>query len=84
MAGDDRSKYGRFYFCVQMESGEEVRFHADVLLVEPCGALAGYADRDDGRRLMFAAGAGAWKAAFAASVLDGGPVAVEHWDHPDT
>jgi hypothetical protein len=82
--GTGAEKYGKRYWAVCLTNGDEVFVHADELTVETSGALVGSSAReDDGHKikmLTFAVGPGGWKHAYAASVIDGGAVAVEHWD----
>ena len=77
-------RYGRYYWCVEMSGGAEVYLHADRLEVTHVGALVAWCDTP-GIDLtqpfqVFACGVGMWRHFFAASVIDGCAVAVEHWD----
>ncbi len=77
-------KYGRFYWCVktsQSQSGE-IYVHADAARVQDDGTLVFYQEPDVDRTelINLALASGTWTAVYAASVVDGSAVAVEHWD----
>ena len=69
--------YGERYWCVRTRQATdgELYFHADTVDVTPSGALDARGKR--GHTVVLLA-AGQWQAVFAASVIDGRPVAVEH------
>ncbi len=71
-------RYGRFYWGVKtpLSASGEVYLNADRVSVRD-GCLVFTAGRDYGINLIFAPGH--WQACFAASCIDGHPVAVEHW-----
>jgi hypothetical protein len=75
----DTSQYGKLYWCVKTVSSGTVRLHADEATVEH-GALVLRSHKDEHWHTRFAVGPGEWRYCYAASVLDGGAVAVEHWD----
>lgn len=74
--------YGIHYWCVTGD-GEPVFVYADRLEVTPGGALVAWGGfRKEGARVereqqLWAAAPGQWKAFYAASLIDGRPVAVE-------
>jgi hypothetical protein len=77
-------RYGRHYWCVKTPRSKsgEVYVHADeVQIVDGALVLIRKADDEKGRPALpnLAFAPGHWCAFFAASVLDGNPVAVEHW-----
>ena len=73
--------YGAHYWCVTGD-GEPVFVYADRVEVTPCGALVAWGGyRKEGGRVereqqLWGAGPGQWKGFFAASLIDGRPVAV--------
>jgi hypothetical protein len=73
--------YGTHYWCVTGD-GEPVFVYADRLEITTCGALIAWGSyRKEGARTeheqqLWAAAPGQWKTFFAASLLDGRPVAV--------
>jgi hypothetical protein len=76
------SDYGAHYWCVTAD-GEPVRLYADRMEVTGSGALVAWGGyRKEGvhaerEQPLWAAAPGQWKAFFAASLLDGRPVAIE-------
>lgn len=74
--------YGTHYWCVTGD-GAPVFVYADRLEVTPAGALVAWGGyRKDGARVeheqhLWAAAPGQWKTFFAASLIDGRPVAVD-------
>jgi hypothetical protein len=73
--------YGRFYFGVRLNDSI-VYAHADNANITESGGLVliGKRDTDGKGRTVLAFNAGEWRQIWAASVIDGDPVAVEHWD----
>ncbi len=76
------AKYGNRYFCVRTDD-ERVYFYADYVEVE-YGELVAYskfprkpADGTDETHVVYALPAGSWDAFYAASVLDGRPLAID-------
>lgn len=77
MANADAAKYGRYYWCIKtdLSTDGEIYVHADRMRLDQ-GAMIFESDGDQVRLIL---APGTWKAAFAASVIDGHAVAVEHW-----
>jgi len=82
----DPSRYGKFYWCAKVpreisKDGEIYLMADDVCVVDGCVRFI--QKRDEAgtttERVNFLIPAGKWHAVFAASVLDGSAVAVEHW-----
>lgn len=83
------TKYGEYYWCVKVpntvaKSGEIYLYADDVEFCE--GAVTFYRfyhkkidQPDQPNQVNLMLPAGAWYAVYAASVVDGSPVAVEHW-----
>jgi len=78
MAND---KYGKYYWCVKTHLSEsgEIYANADEALVTETGDLVLRRTGDNEHTTLILA-QGEWKACFAASVMDGTPVAVDHWE----
>jgi hypothetical protein len=74
-------RYGSYYWCVGLVDGTEIHLHADALRIDD-GALMLERVRGDERSVNMAFAAGRWSYVYAASVIDGGAVAVEHWTKP--
>jgi hypothetical protein len=74
--------YGEHYWCVTGD-GESVFVYADRIEVTACGALTAWGGyRKEGAHVgreqqLWSAAPGQWKTFFAASLIDGRPVAVE-------
>lgn len=81
----ETNQYGDKYWCVRLVSGEQIYFHADELSVARNGSLISRRIHPEpSRRYSFLSfGPGQWAFFYAASVIDGGAVCVEHWDTPD-
>jgi hypothetical protein len=90
MANADASTYGRYYWCIGLigETATEVYVHADEVSIDQVGTLIcegrgrrgpGEQPPDDQSQLMLAFPSGHWSFVYAASVMDGHAVAVEHW-----
>ncbi|HXU01469.1 MAG TPA: hypothetical protein VN903_10770 [Polyangia bacterium] len=72
------SNYGQFYWRIVGAVGD-VHLHADAIRVVD-GALLCLRRREGGPdELLFAVAPGAWRYFYAASLIDGGAVSVEHW-----
>ncbi len=82
--------HGRHYWCVRTDISQsgEVYLLADSVEVRD-GALILIGSNENRVNMAFAPGH--WNAVFAASIIDGSPLAVEHWadeaagppaDHP--
>jgi hypothetical protein len=71
------ARYGQYYWCIKTPLSEDgdVYVHADAVEVAPSGALVMRSERY--ATLVIAQGQ--WTAVYAASVMDGHAVAVEHW-----
>ena len=75
--GRNCEKYGKYYFCVKTDLSEngDIYLFADDAIVEN-GDLF-FINSESSTNMCFARGS--WKTFYAASCIDGGPVAVEHW-----
>ena len=76
--------YGRYYWCVKVpktvSKDGEIYVYADQVRVLPSGVLECVAQSKDGiERMNLGLAPGQWTAIYAASVMDGSAVAVEHW-----
>lgn len=72
-------RYGRYYWGVNLATGGEIYLTADDVVVSENGALSFLRDGDKNRVNLILA-PGAWLSVFAASLMSGHPVAVEHWE----
>jgi hypothetical protein len=76
-------KYGKSYWCLKtpLSPKGEIYVHADEVEFTPSGGVIFCCHRE-GRRAFqnLAVAAGQWQACFAASVMDGATIAVEHWE----
>lgn len=79
--------YGRFYWCIKVPSNispdGEIYLHADKVEVTPNGDLLFWNSINEKNKKPFqnlALARGSWLVFFAASIIDGGAVAVEHWE----
>ena len=81
MATSTANEYGRFYFCVKtrVSKNGEIYVFADGVSIEPGGELVLWRSTDHGKYPNLSLAKGHWSAVFAASLIDGHPVAVEHW-----
>ena len=75
----DYTKYGNYYWCIKtvLSQSGELFVHADGVEVSSCGDLLCHGTEN---RTVLAISAGKWDCFYAASCVDGSPVAVEHWD----
>jgi len=82
------ARYGRYYWCIKSplsESGE-IYVHADRIETTGNGALicwGGGGDRDENpehRHPVMVIAPGKWSVVYAASLMDGSAIAVEHWE----
>lgn len=71
-------KYGEYYWCV-VSGDKEIYLHADSAVVTQNGALSFRRDNPS-QQLNVVFAPGHWDMFYAASVIDGGAIAVEHWD----
>ncbi len=78
---EGRERYGEYYWCVGLVDGTEIHLHADDLHFDD-GALILERVKEDRSTVNMAFAAGRWSFVYAASVIDGGAVAVEHWTAP--
>lgn len=77
---DKPMSYGKYYWRVRTMT-DKVWLYAGRVEVTPSGALIFWSDeRDGGAFQVMAFGPGRWMDFHAASCVDGGPVAVEHWE----
>jgi len=78
---NDRLAYGRYYWGVKTDLSQngEIYLYADIASVNKNGDLifSKVAGESTYTNMCFAKGY--WKTFFAASVMDGSAVAVEHW-----
>lgn len=84
--GRDTSKYGRYYWCIKVPESVgkngEIYVHADACEVLPHGDLLlkrVKPEGEDNYEVNLALASGQWIAVYAASLIDGGAVAIEHW-----
>jgi len=82
------AEHGRFYWCIGTTGkgiGKEAKpieayVMADRVEITPSGALILWGhDKDDKDCLNLSFASGAWVFVYAASVIDGSAVAVDHW-----
>ena len=72
-------KYGKYYWTLRTPK-ETIRLHADEAEVVD-GSVVFRQKKDDGTSIInFSAATGQWVHFYAASILDGGAIAIEHWD----
>jgi hypothetical protein len=73
-------RHGRSYWCIKtdLSSDGEIFVIADQLDVTSSGALIALSSQAQSISLILAPGS--WTAAYAASTVDGSPVAIEHWE----
>ena len=86
MRNEGTVRYGRRYFCAKTATGEiyvmanraEITAHGDLLF---WGTFqADYDKPDDGQEILnLALSAGQWSSMYAASLMNGDAIAVEHW-----
>ena len=62
-----------------VDNGGDIYLHADAMRIDD-GALVFMQRKTDGLYDTVVVAAGSWSVVYAASVIDGSPVAVEHWD----
>lgn len=81
MRGTER--YGQYYWCVKVpesiSSDGEIYLYADKCMILPDGTIQFIGIKDDEEHINLAFAQGQWFCVFAASVIDGAAVAVEHW-----
>lgn len=76
-------EYGRYYYCVKVPTNiskrGEIYIWVDYVTVTDCGVLILVGQGEKNTPLLSLA-PGQWIAFYAASVIDGSAVAVEHWE----
>ena len=73
-------KYGKYFWCIKTKSNETIMLNADTVEVSPSGVLVAYRIKDDGEKhINFAIPTREWTHFWAASMIDGRPVAVDSW-----
>lgn len=80
-------KYGRYYWCAKVTEDvcpeRDIYVHADTCKILTNGELVFYGhlnnEVEEDRIINLAIAPGKWYAIYAASVIDGAAVAVEHW-----
>lgn len=77
----DASGYGKYYWCIKtnLSKDGEIYAWADSVRVGSGGELCLMRDRDTGEEVNMLIPAGKWFSIYAASVIDGAAVAVQHW-----
>jgi hypothetical protein len=86
MVSNNALSYGSYYWCVlrAKESSSHVMLWADELIVDASGALLCVGHLKDGsKQVQSAFAAGHWRAFYAASVVDGSPIAAELWNEEE-
>lgn len=82
------TKYGNYYWCVKtsLSGNGEIFLMADRAEIKPDGSLSFWTVRtgDKSSFINFAFAHGNWTAFYAASLIDGGAVSVEHWQEKTT
>lgn len=79
-------KYGNRYFCVKtnLSADGEMFVMADSVEVSAVGALVLWREFSTGQRVVnLAIAPGSWQSVYAASLVDGSPVAIDHWRQVD-
>jgi hypothetical protein len=71
------AKHGQYFYGVELQNRTVVMFYADRVAIEPSGVLCAYRKRDEGMQITLAWLPGQWLHFWAASVLDGQPIAVD-------
>lgn len=81
MASGGAEKYGQRYWCIGLTDKKrtDVYCYADRVEVTPSGAVVLWRDEPEKVNPNLIFSAGQWAFVYAASVLDGHAVAVEHW-----
>jgi hypothetical protein len=72
------SDYGQFYYGLELQSGTVVMLFADEVLITENGSLQFFQQmKGNQTRTLAAYTASEWKSLWAASVMDGSPVAID-------
>jgi|GEM_PF-4976693 hypothetical protein len=76
------ARYGICYWCVKtsLSKSGEIYVMADEAKILADGTLSFVRAKEGTSSVNLAISAGNWSACYAASVMDGSAVAVEHWD----
>lgn len=84
MKGSGAEQFGRFYWCIKVPvpvSGNgEIYVYADEMEIGSDGSLRAIKQIDEGHHYNLVLASGSWLVFYAASLLDGSAVAVEHWE----
>jgi len=80
----DANQYGQYYYCVKVSKDlskqGEIYVRADEVKTHPDGAVAFISKREAKQNFTnLLIPSGKWNAVYAASVIDGHAVAIEHW-----
>ena len=73
-------KYGKLYYHVELSNGELMWLYADRVEFLEGGGVVFWSKRDKGDFVNMAFAPGKWLTVAAASVIDGGMIAVEHYE----
>jgi hypothetical protein len=76
-AATGAAKHGQYFYGVELQNKTVVMFYADQVAIEPSGVLCAFRKRDEVMRMTLAWLPGQWLHFWAASVLDGQPIAVD-------
>lgn len=75
--------YGTFYWGIYTKEteGDCIYLYADTVNVAPDGSLVftSQSEKNPEKQTRFIVASGKWTIVFAASMMDGSPVAVDHW-----
>jgi hypothetical protein len=71
------AKHGQYFYGVELLNKKVVMFFADHVTIEPSGALCAYQIRDEGLQVTLAWLPSQWGYFWAASLIDGQPIAVD-------
>lgn len=75
------NKYGNYYWYVELTNGDNLHLMADNATVCADGSLVFDTVQDEkGLFPNFAIASGQWRLFYAASLIDGSAVSVEHWE----
>ena len=77
------AKYGNYYWCIKTKLAKsgEIYVMADDARILPDGTLSMVQlKKGEEPIITLAIAPGQWQIFYAASMIDGAPVAVEHWD----
>jgi hypothetical protein len=80
MTGSEQ--YGQYYWCIKtsLSKSGEIYAMADDAIVLPDGTLSLTRVKEGKLSVNLAIAPGNWTAYYAASLIDGHAVAIEHWD----